>query len=96
MFKKGDRVISSDYGEGEVHRISLNDVKKWDSIEGKAKIIQKGVMEIKFDDEDQDPDNPVRTVSYTLDGKFAPDGSGYHGLDGVFRPYNPQFEIKKI
>ena len=48
MFKKGDKVVHSDYGTGEIWKVNPNDVVKHKD-KNNIQISHKGTIQIAFD-----------------------------------------------
>ena len=96
MFKKGDKVVHSDYGTGVIWEVNQSDVIKYKD-RNNHQILHTGTIQIAFDSEMDEDDGNGGQKTHTMlsDGRETPIGSGYF-WNGVFNEHDSSIHLFKI
>jgi nucleoside-specific outer membrane channel protein Tsx len=96
MFKKGDKVVHSAYGTGEIWKVNPNHVVKHKD-KNNIQISHRGTIEIAFDSEMGEDDGNGKQKTHTMlsDGREVPIGAGYF-WNGIFNEYGSSVQLFKI
>jgi hypothetical protein len=88
MFKKGDKVIHSDYGAGVILAVNQNNVMVYKD-KNNHQIHHKGTIEVMFDSDDE------KAHTILSDGRELPIGSGYF-WNSKFNEYDSSIKLFKV
>ena len=97
MFKKGDKVTHSDYGNGEIWKVNPKEIIEKRDKNNKT-VTHKGTVEVAFDSEMGElwgGDGEQKTLTFLSDGRELPIGSGYFFNDEFFE-YDTSIVLTKI